>query len=1224
MCRRAGWLACAVLLLGLIPQATAADGAQLPSATGAVSTSTPSQQAIASGEPVEVTTDRTAYSSTLANPDGSYTLTQSMSPQRVRAADGSWHSPDPTLERRTDGSVGPKYAVLDLTFSGGGSGQDLIRLRSARGSLSLRWAGTLPEPTLQGATATYADVFTGVDLQLTATAEGYREVLVVKTAAAAENTELDRITLAAEGRGLTLRPAPGGGLQADDEDGNAVFSGPAGMMWDSAGEGAQMLRSTAAVEGGTDEEDPSQPGKGDARAVLPVQVGEGVIAVEPNLDLLRGAHTAYPVYVDPPMGLGVSERSVISSDGDRFWQFDGDYGVGRCSVSGPYYCTTGASYTNRMLFEFAPTNLVGKQVLDATFRAKEVWSFDCNPHWVDLERTDNISSSTRWPGPKQLDQMGDRNVSAGRGDNCSPDQPDAWIEFNDNSSESDENLLPTVRSFADGKFSRLTLMLRAKDEGDPAAWKRFDDNAELQVTYVPKPGVPTGAGVIPGNGTIQYCSASAASPTIATRADPMVQATAQTLVQPKGSDYAGSLRTTFIVERQQADSSWIGTWNTVTPASGFHPDGTVERVRMPARADGLLYRMHARTQSFWTLNGTTSSVASPYTSWCYFRIDSKAPAAPQITSGGPYTGCVDCTGEGEPGTPGTFTFTPDPSDTDIKGYQWRLMTMPAEQVRQVTGSTVTVHDVTPSLAGEQILSVRASDLETDGRVRWGPWAEFTFKVAVPAGPVGLWHFADGTPGSTVTVAADSATEGTRHDATLHQQPGNTGAYWSVKGRMGTGDFSLGLNDDDAALQTSYASTAGPAVNTRNSFTISAWVLLTDNEMSGTVASAPGAFGAAFQLSYSASTRKWVFGRVAADVANPTVVESQAVAKDPATEVWTHLAGVFDTHSDTDKTNDTIQLFVNGRPQGSPVNLAAANAAYLPAVSTQDMLIGRSMAGEYFSGRIDELTLWQRALTTDIVRQESTALSPEGVPVTELVAYWDTASAADGTVEQWTDYAPEGMAISATGAVAYPDDNEVVLDGLSGYLSTQGPAVDETGSFTVTADVKLDKALLDTKPLGYRAYVFGQGTLQGGESSWALWVEKSDFDEDGVASYFWYFGRTATDASGTVTEKALAPSEMEAELDTWVQVTGVYDASEAVGAEFGNTHLYVNQAGQSLAENAAFHTPMQGSGSLAWGRGADGGTTGHYLPGVLDEVRVWTGAMDADQIISKAMGYPGEE
>ena len=164
------------------------------------------------------------------------------------------------------------------------------------------------------------------------------------------------------------------------------------------------------------------PGPGDVRAELPVKVEQDAISVKPSLHLLRGKDTVYPVRIDPSVGLGASERSVLSNDSDRFWQFKGDYGVGNCSRLGPYYCDK--DHINRMYFEFGGTKLSGKQVIDATFRAKETWSFTCDPKWVDLERTNNISEGSRWPGPAQLDQLGDKYVSAGRGDLCSPDQPD--------------------------------------------------------------------------------------------------------------------------------------------------------------------------------------------------------------------------------------------------------------------------------------------------------------------------------------------------------------------------------------------------------------------------------------------------------------------------------------------------------------------------------------------------------------------------------------------------------------------------------------------------------------------------------------------------------------------------------------------------------------------------------------------------------------------------------
>ncbi|WP_229818514.1 hypothetical protein, partial [Streptomyces chromofuscus] len=84
-------------------------------------------QAKASGQQVEVTTARSEFTTTHANPDGTLTLTQSTTPQRVRQDDGTWGVIDTTLERRPDGRVAPKGAVVDVSFSGGGSGADMLR-----------------------------------------------------------------------------------------------------------------------------------------------------------------------------------------------------------------------------------------------------------------------------------------------------------------------------------------------------------------------------------------------------------------------------------------------------------------------------------------------------------------------------------------------------------------------------------------------------------------------------------------------------------------------------------------------------------------------------------------------------------------------------------------------------------------------------------------------------------------------------------------------------------------------------------------------------------------------------------------------------------------------------------------------------------------------------------------------------------------------------------------
>uniref|UniRef100_UPI003F58E1B6 LamG domain-containing protein n=1 Tax=Streptomyces griseoaurantiacus TaxID=68213 RepID=UPI003F58E1B6 len=1212
-------------------QAAATSGGATEDVIGAP---TASAQAQASGKQVEVTGDRTEYSTTVANPDGSFTLTQVTTPVRVKQVDGAWGEVDPVLERRSDGRVAPKGAVVDVSFSGGGPGAGMIRLGAGGRSVALGWAGDLPAPSLSGPTATYANVFDGVDLQLTATAEGYREVLVVKTAEAAQMSQLEQVSLHASGDGLAVVPGAGGGLRAVDEDGNAVFRGPAGQMWDSAGGArsgpqAQLLRGDATVSTDAGDGDSAQPGEGDNSAVLPVHVDDSTVAVHPDLHLLRGNDTVYPVYIDPSFGLGVSERTKISSDGDKFWMFNGDKGVGKCGTADGYQC--GSGYVDRMYFEFAPTKLAGKYVLDATFRARETWSFNCDPHWVDLERTNNISEGTRWPGPEQLDQMGDRYVAAGRGDLCSPDQPDAWIEFNDNPDEPDENLKNTVRSFADGKISRLTLMLRAKDESDPRAWKRFDDKAELQVIFAYKPGVPSKVGVIPGDGTTAYCNKSS-DPLIVTRKDPMVQAGVQTLVESHKGDEEGSLQAEFVMERGD-DAAWHQVWSGYRPDSGWDPDGTLEKMRTTDRADMGLYRYRTRTQSHWSYKGKSGDLWSGYSSWCYLKIDSTAPKAPRITIGSPYTECAAvCEGNGGPGVPGSFTFRPNTADidgtghTDVTAYEWKLLSTPAKAVKG--SNEVTVGNVTPPLSGTQVLSVRAKDVYD----RWGTPQEVTFKVAPAAGAVGSWHLNDGAPGSGVMAAKDTAAEGTRHDATL---VGEAGTGWSTRARRGDADYSLRLNDNTSKpeQQVGYAATGAPPINTRDSFTVSAWVQLSDASANRTVLSAPGGNGSAFTLYYSSAYRKWVFNRTDRDQTGPVYIRSLANQENPPLNVWTHLVGVFKTEGadnlpDTDPSNDTIQLFVNGQPQGEPVVLSKTAATYTPWTASGGLQFGRARVGgqfgEYYFGLLDEIEAWQRPLSTEEVVEEA-ALHQEGVPANELVGEWDATSAKGGEIAENTAYPLPSMKLSAAGATLNEDDNALVLDGKTGYATATGPVVDETGSFTVSASVRLDSEGLEAQPIGYRAQVVAQ--RMGGDSSWSLWVTKP-----ADSTYQWQFARTALGPDGKLAQSAQVLAADVAETDTWVQITGVFDAQESwqwvnpsdtsqIETRYGKLHLYVGEYDQWSDDTSGFSAAQQGSGELSLGRGTTNGTTGNYLHGGLQDVRIWTGAMTADQVRSQVMGTP---
>lgn len=507
--------------------AIAHDGAA-STAVGGTPESKASVLAGQTGERVAVDGATTQSSQVFANPDGTFTQEMNAAPVRARRDDGTWAPIDTTLVREANGSVRAKNTTAGLTFSGGGSGDGLVTLKDEGHELRLGWPTTLPEPQLDGDAVTYAGVLPDVDLKLTALSSGYTSVLVVQTAEAAKNPALATIRMTVSGKGLDIAPTADGGFVARDGDGSPVFESPAGRMWDSAGD-TPAVGITTQLDRTAEPEDKSQateagplpaaggepgpsegPGRGDAAAELPLKVVGTTLEITPDPALLRGEDTVFPLYIDPPTkGIALGDWTALSSDGDKFWEFDGDKGVGRCSNSGGYLCSN-SPYTQRLYFEYPLSSIHGKKILDATMEVYQLWTFNCDPHWYDLSHVNKgISSSTTWSTrPAADDLMGDRNVAYGRGSLCDPAQPANWVRFSDHvGEETNENLTTTLASHAANKSAQITFSLTAHDESDAAAWARFRNDAKLSVTYVSYPDKPTSYGVQQGT-TGRACNAS--------------------------------------------------------------------------------------------------------------------------------------------------------------------------------------------------------------------------------------------------------------------------------------------------------------------------------------------------------------------------------------------------------------------------------------------------------------------------------------------------------------------------------------------------------------------------------------------------------------------------------------------------------------------------------------------------------------------------------------------
>ncbi|MER6127102.1 LamG domain-containing protein [Streptomyces sp. NPDC001795] len=1126
-------------------------------------------------------------------------------------------TPDPTLQTRSDGTVGPKAAVVDLAFSGGGDGSRLVDIARNGKSLRLGWPGRLPKPTLDGASAVYADVLPGVDLRMTATTEGFRELLVVKTPQAATDPALKKVAFSLQSDGLTVAPTSGGGMTAVDDNAHPVFSAPAALMWDSQGDAATtgaaaQLERTAVVTQASDpspspspsattnpstgaQENPvAGPGNGDASAVLPVQVSPDSLAVVPDAGMLANSDSrAYPVYIDPSVGLDQTAHTYLRSDGvsDFNWGNGSNNegkGMGHCSSWNGYYC--GPGYTERLYFQFSPSGLAGKKVLSATFRATESWSFTCDASWVDLERTSNISSSTTWSTrPSYLGMMASRDVTAGRGSLCDPSQPAAPIEF------SGSSLTSEVGDLAAGKFSRLTLLLKARDETDTSAWKRFRNDAVLSVTYVGLPAVPTKAGIVEGSGV--SCQTDSTDPDVVSDPTPSLSATVWTAT---GGGSGASLRAHFYIQQKNSDGSWSVATEPVRPTSGYVGNGTVLTYPSPITlSEGPLYRLAVFSRSYYDSGNSYLESHSTVTTkgWCYFKVDTTAPKKPVVTFGSPYSECTAnaCAAAGGPGVVGHFTFSPASGDTNNVAYEYKLATSAAWS-KPISGSTVSA-SITPQLAGTQQLQVRAED----NAGRWGAAEIVKFDVAEGKTAIGRWHFDDAAPGSGVTTAADTATEGsTRYPATLY----TAGAGWSSLARRGDGDRSLWLNDtSDTTRQSGYAATTAPVINTQSSFTVSAWAYLADGSDFRTVVSETGSDGSGFALYYSPSIQRWVFLWNWYENGVRKYLGANADAAGVPLKVWTHVTGVYNSQ------DRTISLYVNGRLQGSPVALPSTSDA---TTANGNLQFGRASFTpgsyqNYWRGRVDEVAVWQRVLTDDEIATEDQLLDSNGATNVELMGAWNPEGASGSTLADSTS--GYGRTLTLSGGASL-DGHAIVLDGTDGAATSPGPVLDDTASFTASTLVDVDGNALLSKPVGYTAQVIGQRSTDG--SAWGFWYQLTGTDIDPATDTTvpvgkWYFGRLNADGSftGVVSDEA-------AVLGSPVRMTGTYDAPS------GTIHFYLGPD-ENDADVTHPYTAVAGSGEFAAGKGYVGGAWAHYLPGKITDIRLWAGAMANQQQIIDTIG-----
>ena len=682
------------------------------------------------GVPVEVLSERTESTSVFALPDGTMAAAISSGPRQVLVAgDGSnaddWAPIDVTLRMDDDGVIRAGAHVGNPEISGGtpaeAGPEDSVAVASMTGPdgtvSSISWLGPLPEPTLDGARAVYAEVRPGIDMVIEVTATGVEQFFVLHEAPGEGETISLPVELATDG-GAAEQLADGA-IEMRAEDGSLLAVSPDPTMWDATADadrvhpvtkpwvaldpavraippmpdwaaeraaergrgqgrapaqgpdnGGNRGNGNAGTQGPPDGAGPQRPAMSEQVAVARnvERRGHGSVRMDlaPQPEFLADPDTVYPVVVDPAINIGAYFDTFVQSNSSADLSANSELLMGTWNSGS----TKARSFAN-----FGIGVVAGKTVLGANLYLVEHHSWSCQARNWQVWATGLASSGTRWSSqPAWVGHYSTSSQTRGYSSSC----PDGDVIANVTS------LMQANALGAPG--SNFGIGLKAENEADNYAWKRFYSNEAgagpiIWVNYNTRPNVPTGLRVSHSpTGTVSGAWTSTLTPTLSA-----------VISDPDG----GSVNGNFRLRRKDTGAQiWTG-------AANYLANGAVGSVQVPAGilAEGQQYEFSATSS-----DNITDSALAP---WFTFGVDTGAPFAPTVTS----TDFPDDNRwHSEPNQPGTFTITLPSADSTVTGFRWGLdkAADPNQVVAAPAGASGTLQ-VTPTTAGRHVLYVQSVD-----------------------------------------------------------------------------------------------------------------------------------------------------------------------------------------------------------------------------------------------------------------------------------------------------------------------------------------------------------------------------------------------------------------------------------------------------------------------------------------------------------------------------------
>jgi RHS repeat-associated protein len=518
------------------PAAPAADNSERPDAVSAMVT------ARVTGERVEDLSQRTESSVVFANPDGTWTSEATTEPERVVDEEGEWHEVDTTL-LETEGGLSPAHAASDLRLSVGGDRVFASISQEEGPRLEFRWPTVLPEPVVDGATATYPDALPGVgDLVVVATTTGFGHNIVINEAP----TVPAEVTIPVATGGADLLENPTGELVVESGDGESVIAAARPLMWDS---------STDA--GGEPAVEPVQAEIGETASGMPT------LTLAADKAFLTDPDTVYPVTMDPAFTINPSVDTWVQNA-----DFTSSQTLSEELRAGTY---DGGAHKARSFLRFANGDAAwdGKHILDATLTLRNFYSRSCTGAAIRASRIteDWTATNMTWANQPSVGALYDEYSPAKGFNSDCPDGPASWT------------MTEIVDGWAHGQPNH-GIRLAAANETNNNSWRKYhSDNytnasarPRLSVTYNTYPnkaGTPT---VSPGD--TGYTTTN--RPTFKTKvSDPDGGTVRAKFEIYQGSSLQGAAWTDYVTSGGTAELTWPAALGSSTyTVKALTNDGT--------------------------------------------------------------------------------------------------------------------------------------------------------------------------------------------------------------------------------------------------------------------------------------------------------------------------------------------------------------------------------------------------------------------------------------------------------------------------------------------------------------------------------------------------------------------------------------------------------------------------------------------------------------------------